>query len=110
MVHVIEGDGYESDTDAGEYRPHSLSDEGFIHCSTPAQVVGVARYNYPDAEEPRLLVIDPDEVDAEIRYEESADGGFAHIYGPLNTDAVVEVVGFPREDGRYVLPGELRSG
>jgi uncharacterized protein (DUF952 family) len=109
LVHVVEGDGYERATEGGEYRPDSLSDEGFVHCSTPAQVVSVAQYNYPDAEDPRLLVVDPDEVDAEVRYEESADGGFAHIYGPLNTDAVVEVVEFPREDGRYVLPGELRS-
>jgi uncharacterized protein (DUF952 family) len=109
LVHVVEGDGYERATEGGEYRPHSLSEEGFIHCSTPSQVVGVAQYNYPDAEDPRLLVIDPDEVGPEIRYEESDDGGFAHIYGPLNTDAVVEVVEFPREDGRYVLPRRLRS-
>jgi len=109
LVHVIEGDWDGRDTDGGEYRPHSLSDEGFIHCSTPSQVVGVAQYNYPDADDPKLLVIDPDAVDAEIRYEEGPAGGFAHIYGPLNSDAVVTVLGFPREDGRYVLPAELRG-
>ena len=109
LVHVIEDDGYGSATDGGEYRPNSLSEEGFIHCSTPAQVVSVAQYHYPDAEDPRLLVIDPGEVDAKIRYEESPDGGFAHVYGPLNTDAVVDIVEFPREDGRYVLPEKLRD-
>ena len=109
LVHVIEGGGYERDTESGEYRPHSLSEEGFIHCSTPSQVVGVAQRYDPDAEEPRLLVIDPAEVDAEIRYEESADGGYAHIYGPLNTDAVVDIVEFPREDEGYVLPRQLRG-
>jgi hypothetical protein len=109
LVHVIEGDGYERDTESGEYRPHSLAEEGFIHCSTPDQVVSVAQRYYPDAEEPRLLVVDPDAVDPEIRYEESAEGGYAHIYGPLNTDAVVDIVEFPREEGRYVLPETLRE-
>jgi uncharacterized protein (TIGR00299 family) protein len=109
LVHIVEGNQYRSEADSGEYRPDSLSEEGVIHCSTPSQVVGVARHNYPDAENPRLLVIDPRRVGPEVRYEESADGGFAHIYGPLNADAVVETLEFPREDGRYVLPQRLRG-
>ena len=110
LVHVVEAGAYGSATEDGEYRPPSLSEEGFVHCSTPAQVVAVAQTTYPDAEDPRLLVVDPDEVDSEIRYEEGPGGGFAHLYGPLNTDAVVAVVEFPREDGRYVLPERLRGG
>ncbi len=110
LVHIVEGNEYRSDAANGEYCPPSLSEEGFIHCSTPSQVVGVAQYNYPDAADPRLLVIDPAEVTPEIRYEESANGGFAHIYGPLNVDAVVETLEFPREGGRYVLPERLGGG
>ena len=109
LVHVVEGDDYEVHTADGAYRPPSLSQEGFVHCSTPEQVPAVAQSHYPDAENPRLLVVDPDAVDAEIRYEEGPLGGFAHVYGSLNTDAVVDIVEFPREDGRYVLPRRLRG-
>jgi hypothetical protein len=109
LVHVVEGDDYEVHTADGAYRPPSLSEEGFVHCSTPEQVPAVAQSHYPDAENPRLLVVDPGAVDAEIRYEEGPLGGFAHVYGSLNTDAVVDIVEFPREDGRYVLPRRLRG-
>jgi hypothetical protein len=109
LVHVVEGDDYEAHTADGAYRPPSLSEEGFVHCSTPEQVLAVAQSHYPDAENPRLLVVDPGAVDAEIRYEEGPLGGFAHVYGSLNTDAVVDIVEFPREDGRYVLPRRLRG-
>jgi uncharacterized protein (TIGR00299 family) protein len=109
LVHVVEGDDYEVHTADGAYRPPSLSEEGFVHCSTPEQVLAVAQSHYPDAENPRLLVVDPGAVDAEIRYEEGPLGGFAHVYGSLNTDAVVDIVEFPREDGRYVLPRRLRG-
>jgi uncharacterized protein (DUF952 family) len=72
-------------------------------------VVGVAQYNYVDADDPRLLVVDPDTVDTGIRYEEMPSGAFPHLYGPLPTDAVVDVLAFPREEGRYRLPDALRE-
>jgi uncharacterized protein (DUF952 family) len=54
-----------------------------------------------------LLSIDTDKVTAEIRYE-NLEGGeqmFPHIYGALNTDAVVKVARFePGAEGYFVLP------
>ncbi|MFB6073545.1 MAG: nickel pincer cofactor biosynthesis protein LarC, partial [Haloarculaceae archaeon] len=108
LVHVLEAERW-AEVDE-EYAPASLETEGFVHCATPAQVPAVAQYNYADAKDPRLLVIDPARVEAEIRYEEQPDGGgYAHVYGPLNADAVLDVLAFPREDGRYVLPEELQA-
>jgi uncharacterized protein (DUF952 family) len=53
-----------------------------------------------------LLGIDSSKVQAEIRYEEvNGTEYFPHIYGALNTDAVIEVLDFePSVDGHFELP------
>jgi len=109
LVHVLEADRWAQFEEQDEYTHPSLDTDGFVHCSTPEQIIAVAQYNHADDEHPCLLVIDPELVDREIRYEEQPDGrSYAHVYGPLNTDAVVDVLDFPREDGRFVLPEQLQ--
>jgi uncharacterized protein (TIGR00299 family) protein len=107
LVHFVDGDDWTTD-DAEAYRHPSLEEEGFVHLSTPAQIVSVAQSHYGDADDPHLLVVDPDRIDAQIKYEEQPSGGFAHVYGSIPTDAVVDVLPFPRENGRYALPDDLR--
>jgi uncharacterized protein (DUF952 family) len=59
-----------------------------------------------------LLVIDTGKVGPKIIYE-NLEGGqqlFPHIYGELNTEAVVEVVEFkPGLDGYFELPQSPRE-
>jgi uncharacterized protein (TIGR00299 family) protein len=105
LLHVLERDRWEAAGDA--YRPESLDSEGFVHFSTADSIVGVAQYDHADADEPLLLVVDPAELDAEVRYEEMPSGAFPHVYGPIERDAVIDVLDFPREGGRYVLPETL---
>ena len=96
----------------GSYRPERFSLEGFIHCSTRDQVIKVADVRFRGQAGLVLLCIDPDKVKAEIRYEDSEGGQelFPHIYGDLNTDAVVEVVEFePGVDGYFRLPAMLAT-
>ena len=106
LLHVLERDRWDEVEDA--YRPESLDAEGFVHFSTATSILAVAQYNHADAVDPVLLVVDPAELDAEVRYEETSAGAYPHVYGPVNRNAVVEVLPFPREDGRYVLPDALR--
>jgi uncharacterized protein (TIGR00299 family) protein len=106
VVHVVERERWEAVDEA--YRPASLDGDGFVHCSSVDAVLAVAAYNYPDADDPVLLVVDPDALDAEVRYEEMGDRAYPHVYGPIDRGAVVDVVPLPREDGRYVLPEALR--
>jgi uncharacterized protein (DUF952 family) len=78
---------------AGEpYTAPSLATEGFIHCSTEAQLDWVIDRHYRDLTEPRtLLEIDPARLTSELRWDHSPSAGeaFPHVYGPINVDAVV---------------------
>jgi uncharacterized protein (DUF952 family) len=91
----------------------TLAEEGFIHASQAAQVARTASKFYRDVPGALvLLVIDPDLVRADVRYEDvpGADLPFPHIYGPLNTDAVVEERPFaPGPDGTFAFAPDLES-
>lgn len=95
--HLALPDDWAKACEAGEYRistrGRSLATEGFIHCSFPHQVRGVAAAFYADIEELVLLTIDPLLLDAEVRVEDTTGGGkdFPHIYGPLPVAAVTDV-------------------
>jgi uncharacterized protein (DUF952 family) len=94
----------------GFYRPEAFQVEGFIHCSTRAQVIKVADTRFRGQTGLVLLCIETDRVAGEIRYE-NLEGGqelFPHIYGELNKDAVVNVAEFePDVDGYFTLPSML---
>ena len=75
-----------------DYRPRSVEEEGFIHCSTAAQLTTVARELFAGENDLVLLTIDPEALDdATLVYEDLYDLGeeFPHVYGPLPTSAVV---------------------
>lgn len=93
----------------GYYCGDTLATQGFIHCSTSAQIVKVANTFFSHQPELILLCIDPQRVQAEIKYEESEPGElFPHIYGSLNIDAVVMVIEFaPGTNGKFELPTQF---
>ena len=107
IYHAAPADAWSSTGES--YRPTSLDSEGFIHCSTPEQAVKVANLLFHGQKGLVLLLIDPEVVKPEIRYEGYGDGElFPHIYGPLNIDAVLKVLDFePEEDGNFKLPEEI---
>jgi uncharacterized protein (DUF952 family) len=89
-----------------------LSEEGFIHCSDPRQLEGVANRLFRGRSELVLLIIDPERLGGEVRWEnlEGGDELFPHIYGAIEIAAVLDVRSFvPGSDGRFVLPPDLRG-
>jgi uncharacterized protein (DUF952 family) len=107
LLHIAERQSWAAAVQSGEYRPATLNHEGFIHCSLPEQVVPVADSLYRGRKGLVLLLIDPVQVPAEIRYEDCYESGqeFPHIYGPLPVEAVKQVLDFPPgPDGRFTLP------
>ena len=107
ILHIATRQAWAQAQTNGSYRPEMFSVEGFIHCSTPAQVVQVADRHFRGQTGLLLLTIETDRVSAEIRYENLIGGAelFPHIYGELNLDAVVRVSDFePAADGNFSLP------
>jgi len=109
LCHIVERGRWETFADADEYTHPTLDEQGFVHLSAPDQVPAVAQSNFLDADDPVVLVLDREHLEG-VRYEEQPTGGYAHVYGPIGTDAVVDVLALPFEDGHYRLPEELREG
>ena len=87
-------------------RDRTLAEEGFIHASAAGQVALVANAYYLGVPDLVVLVIDPDRVGPEIRYElvPGSDAPYPHIYGPLNADAVVSTRPLePGPDGEFTF-------
>ncbi|CAN5660541.1 MAG: DUF952 domain-containing protein [Chloroflexia bacterium] len=107
ILHITTRRQWQQALESGVYTADSLETEGFIHCSLPKQVVFVANSRYRGETGLILLRIDSDRAAPEIRYEGEIDR-YPHIYGPLNTDAVIDLLDFPPEnDGRFILPAAL---
>ena len=105
ILHVAKRERWKGARLDGVYRGDTLDSQGFIHCSTPKQVVKVANALFHGQEGLILLCIDADRVESEIRYEGSGREKYPHIYGPLNDDAVVKTLDFrPKKDGNFTLP------
>ena len=107
IFHITTRAEWKAATAAGAYEAPSLATEGFIHLSEPEQVEPTANRRFRGATNLVLLRVDTDRVSAPLKYEigEPTTGEeFPHIYGPLNLDAVTEVIPFP--DGPYdsILP------
>jgi len=109
LLHITQRSQWERAQLTGIYRGDTLDTEGFIHCSTAAQIVKVANKFFFQHQELIVLCIDSRRVLVEIKYEESEPGEqYPHIYGSLNTDAVVKVVEFARgANGKFEFPPQL---
>ncbi|MBN1178768.1 MAG: DUF952 domain-containing protein [Anaerolineae bacterium] len=112
ILHIARRDNWEKAEASGQYCADTLMSQGFIHCSTPRQIIPVANTRFRGEKDLVLLCIESEKVDADIRYEnlEGGDDLFPHIYGSLNPDAVVDVLDFkPHADGTFALP-QMREG
>jgi uncharacterized protein (DUF952 family) len=117
ILHLVSKLDWLTSVKEGQYAPESLSAEGFIHCSTASQIVGVANTFYRGQRGLVLLVIDPTRLRAELKWEPPAEPEptharkgelFPHLYGPLNPEAVVKALPFePDADGLFSPPPGL---
>ncbi len=117
ILHILSRAEWEEALSIQSYRPPSLRDEGFIHCSTVGQVVETANLFFRGRRDLLIVCIDEARLAWPLKLEAPASTGhartaglFPHIYGPLNLDAVTAVHEFPcKEDGEFELPGALRE-
>jgi len=111
LLHITERTHWEAALRTGWYRTStrgvSLDEQGFIHCSLPHQLRTVAEHIYDDTEDLVVLVIDSQRLGVPVEYEalEPGDEKYPHIYGPVPTSAVIEVVPVEHDNnGRMLLP------
>jgi len=79
IFHITTRKDWEAAKTKGEYRAESLSAEGFIHCSTLAQVLPVAEKYYKGQLGLVLLVIEPTLLSTELKWELPSGGTLAGV-------------------------------
>ncbi|MBW4579856.1 MAG: DUF952 domain-containing protein [Tildeniella nuda ZEHNDER 1965/U140] len=110
ILHITPRSHWQKAQQTGIYRADSLETEGFMHCSTPTQVVATANAFFRGQAGLVLLCIESDRVQSEIRYEAAHGEQFPHVYGALNLDAVTQTIDFePNADGSFTLPPALQT-
>lgn len=109
LLHITSVEHWVVSQSNGVHTDPSLESEGFIHCSGPGQIPGTASRFFESRTDLLLLLVDPEKLTSPLIYEDSyGHGEFPHLYGPLNLDAVVDVVPFPPDDdGSFSLPPQL---
>jgi len=113
LLHIIDRQEWADVVATGQpYVAAGQDEAGFMHLSTAELVLIPANSFYTGRDDLVLLVIDEQRLGAELRFEEgvppSGDLRFPHLYGPLELDAVVDVIDFPcAANGSFVLPEEL---
>jgi uncharacterized protein (DUF952 family) len=120
ILHVTTRKQWIEATRLGQYAVPTLQSDGFIHASTLRQVLPVADKYYKGLTGLILLEIDPKRLSSELKWEPPSGGplpgvpegdAFPHIYGPVNLDAIVQVLDFePDANGEFHLPSALNPG
>src|SRR5512136_2799106 len=111
ILHVTSRKTWSAAQKNRQYTADSLAGEGFIHCSKVSQIMRVADNFFAGQHGLVILLIDPARLIPELRWEPGADLEtelFPHIYGPINLDAVVDILDFePDAAGKFNLPKSL---
>ena len=105
ILHITTEAGWAQAQRDGRLISPSLAEEGFIHCSTHAQVEATANRIFGGSGDLLLLEVDPARLTAPLKWERATDVGddFPHIYGPLNVDAVIGTRPLPEGPDGYAL-------
>ena len=104
IFHLLPAADWAAAQGMDEYAAESLESEGFIHCSKDhPQVVEVANRLFSGRDDMLALELDVDRLVSPIKDEAARSGTvYPHIYGMINTDAVIEVLGLTTgEDGQF---------
>lgn len=97
LFHLTTPDGWAAAQRSGEVVPPGFAAEGFVHCSTGAQLLGTIDRHFGGHDELVLLLLDPAAVADQLRWEESRPGeAYPHVYRPLGPVDVAAVITWRR--------------
>jgi len=89
LFHITSRAAWQHAVATGVYDPRD--GEAFIHLSSEAQWPETRTRFFAGIEDLLLLVIDPERLVDEVRWEAAHDQMFPHLYGALAIGAVIEV-------------------
>ena len=117
IVHLTEAETWNQAVERGELMAASVHTEGFAHCSTVAQILGVANRFYRARSGLVLLAIDETKLTAPLRWEapahpddsasSPAGDQFPHVYGAIDITAVIDVVPIVASGGGEFSPDQI---
>lgn len=106
IFHITTKNKFDEFKTDNNYHPESLEEEGFIHCSTGEHIEATANRLFAGEEQLLLLIINISTLRANVKHESDPETGkkYPHIYGPLNTDAIMDKLTiFPEENGAFKI-------
>lgn len=94
IYHVTTATDWNVAKENGFYEHPSIKAEGFIHCSQEHQVAAVLERYFAGQTNLVKLAIDTDKLTSKFVFDWSPSTAdtFPHVYGPINNDAVVDVL------------------
>jgi uncharacterized protein (DUF952 family) len=94
IYHITTAAAWKEAKQKGMYEHASFKEEGFIHCSEEHQVAGVLERYFQGQTDLVKLVIDTGKLKSRYvqEWSPSTHDTYPHIYGLINTDAVIDVI------------------
>ena len=94
IYHIVLKSEWENQKSLSEYTAASLAIEGFIHASRLEQIAAtLSRFFATEIDNVVILKIDTALLFPKLVYEPAGDELFPHIFGGINKNAVVEILG-----------------
>lgn len=112
IFHITTKEDWTKQSGEDSFSASSLEDVGFIHCALKHQILRVANSRLRGKKNLVLLGIREDKLESKLVYEDlsNLNEDHPHVYGPINMDAITQVVDFPPDDdGSFSLPEELNN-
>lgn len=91
LAHLIRREVWETHDPEQDYEPATLEQDGFVHCANLGDISDVAADNFAPESDLVALILDPRVLSSQIRYEPTADSHYPHVFGPLDSEAIVDV-------------------
>ncbi|HEY4104013.1 MAG TPA: DUF952 domain-containing protein [Polyangiaceae bacterium] len=108
VFHITERSAFSAALETGVYEAPSLKSEGFIHCSTRAQIARTAVRFFRGRRGLVLLCIEATPLGDALRFEPADEELFPHCYAGIAVEQIVAVIEFPCDaNGEFVLPEEI---
>jgi uncharacterized protein (DUF952 family) len=101
IYHILKPEEWEHARRQKVYTPATFGQDGFIHLCKADQIEGVVNRYFHEQGDLVVLCVAPEALIAPLRDENLLGGEelFPHLYGPLNLDAVRDVIYFqPQQD------------